>query len=313
MLRFVLRRLGLTLVAVWGALSAVFLVLHSSGNPAVMMAPVGASEEQIAALGRALGYDRPLAEQYVTFFGDALRGQFPDSLTFQQPALTVVTDRLPATLTLAATALVLACVVAAAVGLWSGAGVLRGRRPGAAREWPMGLVFLAQSVPGFFIGVLLVWIFGVRLQWLPTSGASGAGALVLPAITLACGVVPPLARVFRNSLTGELARPYTRTGLALGMRRGRVLRHAAHGSMLPTVTVLGLEAGALLGGTVIVENVFSWPGVGQLVITALQNEDYPLVLADLTFLITAFVVVNLVVDLLYGVLDPRVRHSNGGH
>ncbi|MDT0442592.1 ABC transporter permease [Streptomyces johnsoniae] len=308
MLAFVLRRLGLTLVAVWGALSAVFLVLHTSGDPALMMAPVGADEEQIAALSHALGYDRPIAEQYVAFFGDVLRGDFPDSLTFQQSALHVVWERLPATLTLAATALALACLGAAAAGLWAGGA---GGRGGARREWPMWLVFLAQSVPGFYIGVLLVWIFGVELRWLPTSGAAGPAALILPAVTLACGVTPPLARVFRNSLRGELARPYTRTGTALGMSRARVLRHAAHGSMLPVVTVLGLEAGALLGGTVIVESVFSWPGVGQLVITALQNEDYPLVLADLTFLITAFVLVNLIVDLLYGLLDPRVRHSSG--
>ncbi|MDT0317566.1 MULTISPECIES: ABC transporter permease [unclassified Streptomyces] len=306
MLRFVLRHLGLTLVAVWGALSAVFLVLHSSGDPAVMMAPVGADEDQIARLSHALGYDRPLAEQYVTFFGDVLRGDFPDSLTFQQSALHVVLERLPATVTLAVTALLIACVAAAAAGLWSGSR----EGGGARREWPMWLVFLAQSVPGFYIGVLLVWIFGVQLRWLPTSGSEGAGALLLPALTLACGVTPPLARVFRNSLRGELARPYTRTGIALGMSRARVLRHAAHGSMLPTITILGLEAGALLGGTVIVESVFSWPGVGQLVITALQNEDYPLVLADLTFLITAFVLVNLIVDLLYGLLDPRVRHTS---
>ncbi|TDC67143.1 ABC transporter permease [Streptomyces hainanensis] len=306
MVRFVLRHLGLTLVAVWGALSAVFLVLHSSGNPAVMMAPVGADEDQIARLSHALGYDRPLAEQYVSFFGDVLRGDFPDSLTFQQSALHVVLERLPATLTLAGTALLIACVAAAAAGLWSGSR----EGGGARREWPMWLVFLAQSVPGFYIGVLLVWIFGVQLRWLPTSGSEGAGALLLPALTLACGVTPPLARVFRNSLRGELSRPYTRTGIALGMSRARVLRHAAHGSMLPTLTILGLEAGALLGGTVIIESVFSWPGVGQLVITALQNEDYPLVLADLTFLITAFVLVNLIVDLLYGLLDPRVRHAS---
>ncbi|GAB2904846.1 ABC transporter permease [Streptomyces mayteni] len=306
MARFVLRHLGLTLVAVWGALSAVFLVLHSSGNPAVMMAPVGADEDQIAQLSHALGYDRPLAEQYVSFFGDVLRGDFPDSLTFQQSALHVVLERLPATLTLAGTALLIACVAAAAAGFWSGSR----EGGGARREWPMWLVFLAQSVPGFYIGVLLVWIFGVQLRWLPTSGSEGAGALLLPALTLACGVTPPLARVFRNSLRGELTRPYTRTGIALGMSRARVLRHAAHGSMLPTITILGLEAGALLGGTVIIESVFSWPGVGQLVITALQNEDYPLVLADLTFLITAFVLVNLIVDLLYGLLDPRVRHAS---
>lgn len=308
MLLFLTRRLAFTLVAVWGALSVVFIVLHASGDPAIMMAPVGADEEQIAQLSRALGYDRPLTTQYLSFFGDALRGNFPDSLSFQQSALRVVMERLPATLTLAATALGLACLAAAAAGLWAGGSA---SERGARREWPMWLVFLAQSVPGFYIGVLLVWVFGVELGWLPTSGAAGPAALVLPAITLACGVAPPLARVFRNSLRGELARPYTRTGTALGMSRARVLGHATRGSMLPVVTVLGLEAGALLGGTVIVESVFSWPGVGQLVITALQNEDYPLVLADLTFLITAFVLVNLIVDLLYGLLDPRVRHSGG--
>ncbi|ADI11908.1 oligopeptide ABC transporter permease protein [Streptomyces bingchenggensis BCW-1] len=308
MIRFLTRRLSLTLLAVWGALSAVFLVLHSSGDPAVMMAPIGAPPEKVAQLSHALGYDRPLAEQYFSFFGDALRGHFPDSLTFQQPAIEVVLQRLGATVLLAGVALAAAALLALAVGLWTGSR----EGGGARREWPMWVVFLAQSVPGFYIGVLLVWIFGVRLHWLPTSGATTATSIVLPAATLACGVLPPLARVFRNNLRGELARPYSRTGTALGMSRARVVRHAAYGSLLPTVTVLGLEAGALLGGTVIVESVFSWPGVGQLAVTALQNQDYPLVLADLTFLILAFVLVNLIVDLLYGVLDPRVRHEGRG-
>ncbi|MEV6130709.1 ABC transporter permease [Streptomyces violaceusniger] len=307
MIRFLIRRLVLTALTVWGALSAVFCVLHSSGNPAVLMAPIGAPPEKVAQLSHALGYDRPLAEQYASFFGDALRGHFPDSLTFQQPAIDVVLQRLGATVLLAAVALAGAAAAALVVGLWTGSR----EGGGAGREWPMWLVFLTQSVPGFYIGVLLVWVFGVELAWLPTSGATTATSILLPAVTLACGVLPPLARVFRNNLRGELARPYSRTGTALGMSRARVVRHAAYGSMLPTVTVLGLEAGTLLGGTVIVESVFSWPGVGQLAITALQNQDYPLVLADLTFLIAAFVVVNLVVDLLYGVLDPRVRHQGG--
>ncbi|WP_413099325.1 ABC transporter permease [Streptomyces sp. Inha503] len=307
MIRFLIRRLALTALAVWGALSAVFCLLHSSGNPAVLMAPIGSPPEKVAQLSHALGYDRPLAEQYASFFGDALRGHFPDSLTFQQPAMDVVLQRLGATVLLAAVALAGAAAAALLVGLWTGSR----EGGGARREWPMWLVFLTQSVPGFYIGVLLVWVFGVELAWLPTSGATTATSIVLPAVTLVCGVLPPLARVFSNNLRGELARPYSRTGTALGMSRARVVRHAAYGSMLPTVTVLGLEAGALLGGTVIVESVFSWPGVGQLAITALQNQDYPLVLADLTFLITAFVVVNLVVDLLYGVLDPRVRHQAG--
>lgn len=172
----------------------------------------------------------------------------------------------------------------------------------------MWLVYLAQAAPNFYIGVLLVWFFGVLLGWLPTSGAAEPISIVLPAIALAAGVVPPLARVFRTSLRTELGRPYSRTGAALGMSRRRVLAHATYGSLLPTITVLGLEAGALLGGTVIIETVFSWPGVGQLAISALETEDFPLVLADLTFLILAFVVINLIVDLSYGLLDPRVRH-----
>lgn len=302
---FLVRRLGLTLVIVWGALSAVFLVLHVSGDPALLMAPAGASPEQIDALRGALGYDRPLAVQYMSFFGDALRGHFPDSLQYQRPALEVVLERLPATILLAAVALLIASAGALLVGLltsWQ-------RSSGSAREWPMWLVYVAQAVPNFYVGVLLVWFFGVVLGWLPTSGAGEPAGIVLPAVALAAGVLPPLARVFRTSLQAELARPYSRTGTALGMSRLRVLRHATYGSLLPTITVLGLEAGALLGGAVIIETVFSWPGVGQLAIAALETEDFPLVLADLTFLILVFVVINLVVDLSYGLLDPRVRHA----
>ncbi|MCI2423346.1 ABC transporter permease [Saccharopolyspora sp. K220] len=302
---YLIRRVGLSVLAIWGALSVVFLILHASGDPALLMAPAGADPAQIAALSHALGYDRPLGVQYLAFFGDALRGQFPDSLQFQQPALEVVFQRLAATAVLAGAALGLAVLGALAIGFGTGAR----RVDGSHREWPMWLVYLLQAVPNFYIGVLLVWFFGVVLGWFPTSGATEPASVVLPAIALAAGVLPPLARVFRTSLRTELARPYSRTGTALGMGRGRVVRHAAYGSLLPTITVLGLEAGALLGGTVIVETVFSWPGVGQLAISALQNEDYPLVLADLTFLILVFVVINLIVDLAYGVLDPRVRHK----
>jgi peptide/nickel transport system permease protein len=301
---YLIRRLGLTLIIVWGSLSAVFLVLHLSGDPVLLMAPPGADQAQIDALRTALGYDRPLIVQYLSFFGDALRGQFPDSLQYQRPALGVVLERLPATALLAAVALLLASTAAALVGV----STARPRKTGSTREWPMWCVYLAQAVPNFYVGVLLVWVFGVSLGWLPTSGAGESASLVLPAIALAAGVVPPLARVFRSGLRTELGRPYSRTGTALGMSRGRVLRHASYGSLLPTITVLGLEAGALLGGTVIIETVFSWPGVGQLAISALENEDFPLVLADLTFLILAFVVINLIVDLSYGLLDPRVRH-----
>jgi peptide/nickel transport system permease protein len=301
---FLLRRVGLTVVVVWGALSAVFLVLHLSGDPALLMAPAGAPPEQIDALRHALGYDRPLAVQYLAFFGDALSGDFRDSLLYQQSAIEVVLQRLPATAALAGVALLLAVLGAGLVGMLTGP-----PRPGGRhREWPMWLVYLVQAVPNFYIGVLLVWFFGVLLGWLPTSGAGEPTSLVLPAIALAAGVLPPLARVFRTSLRAELARPYSRTGAALGMSRGRVLCHAAYGSLLPPITVLGLEAGALLGGTVIIETVFSWPGVGQLAISALETEDFPLVLADLTFLILAFVLINLVVDVSYGLLDPRVRH-----
>jgi peptide/nickel transport system permease protein len=292
-------------LVVWGALSAVFLILRISGDPVLLMAPPGSGEEELAALRTALGYDRSLFVQYLSFFGDALRGHFPDSLQFQQPALSVVLERLPATFMLAGTALVLGTVCAALIAV----ATVRPRKNGVEREWPMSFVYLTQAVPNFYIGVLLVWIFGVLLGVLPTSGAGAPTSIVLPAITLAAGILPQLTRVFRTSLRAELGKPYTRTGTALGMGPRRVLGHAAYGALLPTVTVLGLEAGALLGGTVIVETVFSWPGVGQLAISALNNEDFPLVLADLTFLILVFVVINLVVDLSYGLLDPRVRHQ----
>ena len=302
---FLLRRLGLTVLAVWGALSAVFVILHATGDPALLMAPAGAPPEQIAALSHALGYDRPVLLQYLSFFGEALHGQFPDSLQFQRPALDVVLERLPATLLLAAVSLAIAVPPGHSSSAWPP------DRPG--RMAPGGSGRCGWST----------WCRPCPTStsaccWCGGSGSSQAG---FPPRALAsrpawccrrsrspsvcCPASPGCSA---PACARSLARPYARTATALGASRARVRWHAAYGSLPPTITVFGLEAGALLGGAVIVETVFSWPGVGQLAVSALQNEDYPLVLADLSFLILTFVLINLVVNLLYGVLDPRVRH-----
>lgn len=311
MTRFIIRRLLQSIVVVAGVTLLVFVILYQTGDPVALMASPDATKEEVEALRVALGFDRPWYEQYWSFAKDAARGDFGTSLRQQQPVFSLIMERLPATLSLAVTAFILSVVVSIPIGILSAT-----RRNSVWDNMTMGFALLGQSLPIFFLGVMLIWIFAGKLGWLPSFGRGDgtlvdtAKHLVLPSITLATFSLARNARLVRSSLLEVLGLDYIKTARSKGLtERIVVYRHALKNALIPVITILGLEFGTLLGGAIITETVFAWPGVGRLIIIAIGQRDFPLVVGTVTIIATLFVFLNLVVDILYGVIDPRVRYS----
>ncbi len=303
MRKYLLSRLAESALVVWGVLTAAFIILRLSGDPVLLMLPMGASPEQVQELRHSMGFDQALAVQYWQFFKRAVTGDFSNSLRFGQPALSVVLERLPATAQLAGTALALAVVLGGAAGL-----VAAIYRRSLFEFGAMGLALLGQAMPVFWLGIMLILVFAVQLEWLPSGGRGELRQLILPALTLAVYSSASIARLFRSSLLEVLGQDFIRTARAKGLPSRLVfLRHAVRNALLPVVTMVGLQAGAMLGGSVVTETVFSWPGVGRLTVQAIANRDFPVVQAAVTLLAVTFVVINLLVDLLYACIDPRIR------
>jgi peptide/nickel transport system permease protein len=303
---YALRRLGQAALTLLGVSVLVFVVLRVlPGDPAKMLLPEGAPQSAVDELNRHLGLREPLHVQYALFIRSVIRGDFGQSFQYRAPALRVVTERLAATAQLALTAMFLTGVVGVSLGIV--AAVRRGTRYDFASTL---FAVLGQSLPNFWLGIMLILLFGVALRWLPTSGFESWRHLILPAVTLAAFPTALVARLTRSSMLEILGRDYIRTGRAKGLaERAVVLRHALRNAAVPVLTVLGLQIGTLLGGAVITESVFAWPGMGKLVVDAIFFRDFPVVQTVLIFSATIFVLINLVVDLLYTVIDPRIRYS----
>jgi peptide/nickel transport system permease protein len=301
--KYVLSRLGEALISVLGLLALVFFAARLTGDPAAMMLPIGATPEQIEEFRHAAGFDRPMPVQFATFIADAVRGDFGTSLQFQRPALTVVLERLPATLELTVAALVLGTALGALTGMTAAL------KRGTVLEFcSMSLALLGQATPVFWLGIILIMVFSVELHWLPAGGRDGLANLVLPAVTLAMFSSASVARLLRSSMVEVLKEDYIRTARAKGLvKRVVYLRHAARNALIPVVTILGILAGELLGGAVVTETIFSWPGVGRLIVFAIETKDFPVVQAGVVVISSIFILVNLLVDLSYGALDPRIR------
>jgi len=284
----------------------VFVILRVlPGDPARMLLPDGAPESAVIELNRQLGLREPLFVQYGLFLRSVAHGDFGQSFQYRAPALRVVLERLPATIQLTVAAMLV--TIAAGVTLGIGTAVRRGTRYDVAGTI---LAVLGQSLPNFWLGIMLILLFGVALRWLPTSGFAGWTSLVLPAITLAAFPTALVARLTRSSMLEILNRDYIRTGRAKGLaERSVVLRHALRNAAIPVLTVIGLQIGALLGGAVITESVFAWPGMGKLIVDAIFFRDFPVVQTVLILSATVFVGINLLVDLLYTIIDPRIRYS----
>ena len=304
MARYVTRRLAQALIVLVGVSAVVFLALRLGGDPAFLMLPPDATEADRVRFRHELGLDRPLPVQYAVFLRRAVQGDFGQSLRFNQPALPLVVERLPATLELALAALGIALVIAIPAGVVCAVG-----RNSVYDNLSMLGVLFGQSMPVFWLGIMLILLLAVRLPLFPTSGRGGLEFLVLPAITLGLYSTARVTRLVRAGMLDTLGQDYIRTADAKGLARRRVVfRHALRNTMIPAITVIGLELGTLLGGAVITETVFAWPGVGRLVVTAIFQRDYPLVQAAVLITASLFVAFNLLVDLAYGLLDPRIRY-----
>ena len=304
MLSYIARRLLLTLPVLFGVATLVFSLIHMvPGDPAQAMLGDGASPEDIAQLRTRLGLDRPLTEQYGRYLKGLVRGDLGTSLRTQQPVTAQIAERLPATAELASAAMLVAVALALPLGLiaavWRGTWV---------DQSAMALALVGISVPGFWLGPLLALIFAVELGWLPVSGRGTLAHLVLPAITLGSALAAILARMTRASVLEELREQYVVAARARGASRVRaVVAHALRNSLIPVVTILGLQLGAVLTGSIITETIFSWPGVGRLLIQSINFRDYPMVQGCILLIAVTYVTMNLLTDLVYGWLDPRIR------
>lgn len=305
MFRYFLYRSGEALIAIWGVATLVFFVTHVLGDPTVLLLPTGATSADMATLRHGLGLDRPLMVQYGHSLWGMLRGDFGISFQTQNPAIDMVLAHLPATMTLALVALVLG------VALGAIAGAIAALRRGTLSELlVMTAALLGQATPVFWLGIMLILFFSVNLGWLPTGGTGGLAHLVLPGATLAVYVTASIARLLRSSMLDIMREDYVRTARAKGLLPTTVfLWHIARNSLIPVVTMTGIIAGELLGGSVVTETVFAWPGVGRLIVQAIQGHDFPVIQAGVVMIAVMFVAINLLVDMLYGVLDPRIRRQ----
>jgi len=303
-----LRTLSGACLAVFGAVSIVFCVTRLLGDPAALLLPVGANDAQLHALRLQLGLEQPLWVQYGHFLRHAMTGDFGTSFMQGRPALDLVLERLPATLALAGAALTLGCALGAAMGIYITV------RPGRISRWLVQPLILAgQATPAFWLGIMAMLLFSVQLGWLPTGGYGGIRHIILPALTLAAFISASVARLLANSIQAAAANEHVRTARALGLLPVHVfVWHVLRNSLMPVLTLIGIIAGELLGGSVVVETVFAWPGSGRLLVQAIANKDFPVIQAAVVVVATLFVTVNTVVDLLYTRLDPRLSRGRKG-
>ena len=300
---YILKRLFHSIFVLVGISLVVFIILHLTGDPAALLMPMDATPEQVAQFRKEMGFTDPVIVQYWRFFKGTLRGDFGQSFRHSQPALDLVLERMPATIQLTLAALFLALVIAVPVGIISAI-----KRNSILDHIGMTGALLGQSTPVFWLGIMLILIFSVTFQIFPSSGRGEIQHLVLPAITLGMFSMARTARMMRSSMLEVLGQDYIKTAKAKGLAPGIViLKHALKNASIPVVTIVGMELGTLLGGAVITETIFAWPGVGRLAIQAIYNRDYPVVQASVFILASIFVMVNLIVDLIYTYLDPRVK------
>ncbi|MFM8555291.1 MAG: ABC transporter permease [Betaproteobacteria bacterium] len=303
MFRLLIARLLSSALVVAGVVVVVFVLARVVGDPVELMIQPGLSDDEIAELRRSLGTDKPLWQQFVTFVGNVARGDFGISPWQGEPAVLLVMERVPATLALAGAAMALAALIAIVVGAVSAL-----RRGSWIDRGAMSVVLLGQSVPNFWLGLMLILLFATTLSWLPSAGYGSAAHFVLPTVTLAFFFIARLTRLVRSELLEVMSQDYIRTARSKGLPESVVFRrHALRNIAVPIVTVLAVDFGALVGGAVVTETVFAWPGVGRLMIQAIGQRDFPIIQAGAFVLAIGVVLANLLADLAYALLDPRVR------
>ncbi len=304
MIGYIVRRVLYTIPSLFGILVACFFLTRLSGDPTLLFLPIDAPEEARQAFRVQQGLDRPLIEQFVTFTYKAVQGDFGKSLRFFEPVSSLLFERVGATLQLALATL----LIAVSIGI--PAGIVAAYYQNSSFDVSVrGAAALGHAVPTFYWGVISILVFAVWLKWLPTGGAGSLAHLVLPATTLASGLIALLTRVMRSTVLDVMRQDFVRTARAKGLSEfAVVMRHVVRNALIPILTVIALEFGALMGGVIVTETVFSWPGIGRLLIQAIYARDYAIVQAVVFFFAIVFVLSNLVADILATVADPRVRY-----
>lgn len=306
MARHILHRFLLTLPALWLVLTLVFLLIHIvPGDPVEQMLGEGAAPGQIEQLRHTLGLDKPLFVQYGKYLWEIAHGDLGQSFKFQAPVRRVIFERYPATLQLAFLALLVCMVIAIP------AGVIAASRRGQVPDRTISVLTLfGLAMPNFALGPLLITLFSIKIGWLPVSGRGGPLNYILPGVTLGAALAAILTRMVRGAMLEELSSDYVRTARAKGLSEAAVLvRHALRNALIPIITILGLQFGTLLAGTIVTETIFSWPGIGRLTVQAISARDYPLLQGCILVIALSYVLVNLLTDFLYAFIDPRVRLS----
>jgi ABC-type dipeptide/oligopeptide/nickel transport system permease component len=302
-IRYLARSIATGLFIIWGAVTLVFIIVRAApGDQATILLGPDATLEEVESLRTKLGLDAPLPVQYLIYLGNVVRLDFGDSYRFGRPAIELVFERLPATAELA-----LAATVLATIGLLLGA--IAGSRPGSRLDRAIsGFALTLQAAPPFWIGIMFILFFALQLQVLPSAGTGSPAHLVLPAVTLAIPFIAVITRITRSSVAESMAEGYVQTAISKGLTPRQVLfGHVVRNSSIPVVTIVGLHVGALLGGAVIIENVFAWPGLGTLLVSSVSNRDYSIVQAATLVAAVIVVTINLLIDILYARLDPRIR------
>ena len=300
---YVANRLVQSVFVILGIMMMTFFLLQVTGDPARAMVPPEAGEEAVIAIRQRLGLDKPLPVQFANYMAGAIRGDFGNSLSFNVPATQLVLERFPATLQLTLAAMAWSLSFSLVLGIISAV-----RRHSAEDFLATTIALLGQSVPTFWMGIMLILLFGVSLAWLPTSGKTDWTSFILPAITLGSFTMARTTRLVRSGMLEVLGQDYVRTARAKGLSEWLVItRHALRNAAIPIITIVGLDFGTLLGGAVITETIFAWPGVGRLAVEAIFRRDFPLVQADVFYIASVFVLVNLFVDLFLTAHDIRVR------
>ena len=300
---FLVYRLLRLLIALWCVVTVVFVVMRLSGDPVPLLLPPDASIAEMERLRHDMGLDRPIYVQYGVFINQAVQGDFGRSIHFRTSAMQVVWERVPATLELAFVSFVCAIVVAIPAGVVSAI-----RRGSVYDNIVMGVALVGQAAPTFYIGIMLILVCSLRLNLFPTSGRGGWQNLVLPGVTLGAFAMASIARITRSAVLEIMQADYIRTARAKGLPEFWTLaKHTMRNAAIPIVTIVGLQLGNLLGGAVVTETIFSWPGIGRLAIQSIYNRDYPIVQSCVFITAAMFVILNLLVDVAYGILDPRIR------
>ena len=300
---FLIYRLFRLLIALWCVVTVVFVVMRLSGDPVPLLLPPDAPIAEMERLRHDMGLDRPIYVQYGVFINQAVQGDFGRSIHFRTSAMQVVWERVPATLELAFVSFVCAIVVAIPAGVVSAI-----RRGSVYDNIVMGVALVGQAAPTFYIGIMLILVCSLRLNLFPTSGRGGWQNLVLPGVTLGAFAMASIARITRSAVLEIMRADYIRTARAKGLPEFWTLaKHIMRNAAIPIVTIVGLQLGNLLGGAVVTETIFSWPGIGRLAIQSIYNRDYPIVQSCVFITAAMFVILNLLVDVAYGILDPRIR------